>query len=125
MPLHRILLIDDDDLLAGLLRHELTRNEFVVTVAPEGWAGLTAANMERPDVILLDGNMPGLDGSEVLRRLKRDEWTRDIPVIMMTARRQQDDVTRELKRGADDYIVKPVTVEALVARIYRLLYRET
>ena len=93
--------------------------------AADGEAALRLAAAERPAIILLDVMMPGIDGIEVLRRLREDETTRAVPVIMLTARQYQDDVVTALTLGAGDYVVKPFTPEMLLARVERILGKQS
>lgn len=117
----KVLIADDDDLVAELAQTLLAAQGYEVIRAAEGEAALTMAATERPALIVLDVMMPGTDGMEVLRRLSEDESTRGIPVIMLTARRFQDDVIAAMKLGARDYLAKPFTPEQLLARVERIL----
>lgn len=116
-----ILVADDDPLIVRLLEHRLRHRGYDVISAPDGEAALDLANSEKPDLILLDGMMPGLDGFEVLRRLKENDETIDIPVVMLTARSQEGDIVDGLTTGASDYMVKPFIPEELLARVQRII----
>ena len=116
-----ILLVDDDPLLRTLVEHKLRLRGFQVTSAESGEEGLKRASMQRPDLIVLDAMLPELDGFEVLQRLKEDAATQAIPVIMLTARKQEADIVSALSKGARDYLVKPFSPDELVARIRNLL----
>jgi CheY-like chemotaxis protein len=105
-----VLMIDDDEFIAGLYAHKLTKDGFKVVLAQNGPAGIEAARKLMPDVILLDVIMPEMNGFEVLHRLKKDEKTSRIPVIMLTSLGQQFDVERGLEEGAIAYFVKTKTV---------------
>jgi DNA-binding response OmpR family regulator len=117
----KILVVDDDELLRDLLEFKLRSRGYEVELAEDGEAGLTAASASPPDLIVLDGMMPGLDGFQVLQRLSDSGETRDVPVIMLTARRQEEDVVAGLSLGAQDYLVKPFLPDELVLRIQRIL----
>jgi DNA-binding response OmpR family regulator len=117
---HRILLIDDDVELVGLLRDYLVREGFVVTVAHDGASGLEIANSAAPDLIVLDVTMPELNGLVVLARLRAASA---VPVLILTARGDDIDRVTGLELGADDYVSKPVTSRELVARIRAILKR--
>ena len=116
-----ILLVDDDPLLRTLVEHKLRLRGFEVISAESGEEGLKQASIKRPDLIVLDAMLPELDGFEVLQRLKEDEATQAIPVIMLTARKQETDIVSALSKGARDYLVKPFLPEELVMRIRNLL----
>lgn len=116
-----ILVADDDPLIVRLLEHRLRHRGYDVISAPDGEAALDLANSEKPDLILLDGMMPGLDGFEVLRRLKENDETIGIPVVMLTARSQEGDIVDGLTTGAADYMIKPFIPEELIARIQRIV----
>ena len=116
-----ILVADDDPLIIRLLEHRLRHRGYDVISAPDGETALDLAIREKPDLILLDGMMPGLDGFEVLRRLKENPETMQIPVVMLTARNQEGDIVDGLTSGAADYMVKPFIPEELIARIQRIV----
>ena len=117
----KVLIADDDEMVAELARMHLEAKGYEVLHAADGEATLRMAAAERPALILLDVTMPGLDGMEVLRRLSTDESLRGIPVIMLTARRYQEDVVAAVRLGARDYLAKPFTPEELLARLARVL----
>lgn len=116
-----ILVCDDDELLVELLTHRLGARGYHVVVAADGGAAVRQASECDPDAIVLDMMMPVLDGQQVLRRLKADPATADIPVIMLTARRQERDIVGTLELGADDYLVKPFIPDELMSRLARLV----
>jgi DNA-binding response OmpR family regulator len=118
-----VLIVDDDALLRRLLRHRLEARAFEVEEAEDGGQALArlADGSALPDVLVLDGMMPSVDGFEVLRRLRADEATARLPVVMLTARREEADIVSGLTLGADDYLVKPFMPEELVLRIRRLV----
>ena len=115
------MIADDDDLLVQLLEHKLVQNGLDVISVGDGEAALETARDVMPDLIVLDGMMPGVDGFEVLRQLKESERTKDIIIVMLTARRQESEVVSGLSLGADEYLVKPFMPEELLVRIGRLL----
>lgn len=114
-------MIDDDPALAGTLKRGLAYEGFAVDTAGNGRAGLLLARDRTPDLVVLDVMLPGLDGFEVLERLRTADA--DLPVLMLTARDDTTDQIRGLDAGADDYVVKPFTFDVLVARIKALLRR--
>jgi DNA-binding response OmpR family regulator len=116
-----ILVVDDDPLIRTLVEHKLRLRGFDVVSAESGEDGLKQVAVKRPDLIVLDAMMPELDGFEVLRRLKEDAATATIPVIMLTARKQESDIVSALSSGARDYLVKPFMAEELIMRIRNLL----
>ena len=118
---HQILLVEDDTKLAQFVKLELAQEGYEVTVADDGMSGLTAAREKSPDLIVLDWMLPGMTGIEVCRRLRS---TGDkVPVIMMTAKDEISDRVSGLDAGADDYVVKPFSIEELLARIRAHLRR--
>ncbi|UZK69773.1 response regulator [Sphingomonas sp. S1-29] len=112
-----ILIADDDELLAALVQYKLEAAGHRVIVAENGAVALTAVEQDRPDLVVLDAMMPVLTGFEVLARLKGDPTTTALPVIMLTARRSQDDVVAALRGGAADYLTKPFIPEELLVRV--------
>ena len=117
----RVLVADDDELLLKLLEYKLMQQGYAVTCAQDGERALEIARAQKPDLIVLDGMMPGMDGLDVLRNLKEDENTRDIPIVMLTARNKEQDIVGGLNLGADEYLVKPFMPEELAVRIKRLV----
>ena len=118
-----ILVVEDEAPLLTLLRYNLERQGFRVEEAADGQEALLRVSEGRPDLVLLDWMLPSLSGLEVCRQLRRRPATRDLPIIKVTARTEDQDAVRALDTGADDYIAKPFTVEALLARIRALLRR--
>lgn len=116
----RVLVVDDDDTIRDLLRSYLAREGFEVREAADGEAALTAARVFRPDVVVLDVLVPGLDGLEVLRRLRAEAACY---VILLTAKTEEADRVVGLELGADDYVTKPFSPRELVARIRAVLRR--
>lgn len=115
-----VLVADDDPLLRSILEHKLSRAGYVVALAEDGRAALEQSRALKPAVVVLDAMMPILDGFEVLRRLKGDDQTRPIAVVMLTALKRQDDIVSALQLGAADYLPKPFNPDELVARLARL-----
>ncbi len=115
-----ILLIEDDFVLSETLRLMLTQKGFTVDVAGDAITGLQKAYAVKPDVILLDIMLPGMDGWQACARFREMS---DVPIIMLTAVGSDENIVKGLDMGADDYIVKPVTAEELIARIRALLRR--
>jgi two-component system, OmpR family, alkaline phosphatase synthesis response regulator PhoP len=116
----RILVIDDEPKIVEICRDYLTAAGFEVMTAADGQRGLIVARKERPDLIVLDLMMPGLDGLDVCRELRRES---DTPIIMLTARVEESDKLVGLELGADDYITKPFSPRELVARVRTVLRR--
>ena len=112
-----ILIADDDELLAALVQFKLEAAGHRVVIAENGAAALEAVKSERPDLIVLDAMMPVLTGTEVLTILKADPESVMLPVIMLTARRNQEDVVTALRGGAADYLTKPFIPEELLVRV--------
>jgi DNA-binding response OmpR family regulator len=118
-----LLVIEDDPDIVELLRYNLEREGYRVLVATDGEHGLADAARHHPDLILLDLMLPGLDGLEVCRRLRVQDPTRAIPVLMLTAKGEETDVVIGLEMGADDYLTKPFSPRELLARVRALLRR--
>ncbi len=118
-----ILVVEDEAPLLTLLRYNLERQGFRVEEAADGQEALLRVAEARPDLVLLDWMLPALSGLEVCRQLRRRPATRDLPIIMVTARTEEGDTVRALDIGADDYITKPFAMEGLMARIRALLRR--
>jgi len=116
----KALIVDDDRVLADLLAFTLRREGFEVVQARDGEAALRRWMEEEPDIIVLDVNMPRLDGFGVCRRIRAQA---DTPIIMLTVRGEEDDIVRGLELGADDYIPKPFSPRQLVARMQAVLRR--
>jgi len=118
-----ILIVEDEAPLLTLMRYNLEKQGFAVEEATDGQEALLRVSEARPDLILLDWMLPAMSGLEVCRQLRRRPNTRDLPIIMVTARTEDQDTVRALDTGADDYIAKPFAMEALLARIRALLRR--
>jgi DNA-binding response OmpR family regulator len=118
-----VLVADDDDDIRSLVIFRLERSGYRTVVARDGDEALALALERRPDLAVLDVMMPKLDGYEVTRRLRREDATRAMPVILLTARVQDADVARGFESGADDYIRKPFSPQELCARVQAILGR--
>ena len=117
MPGERILVVEDERSIADLVAEALKRQGYRVETAGDGDQALEAAESTLPDLIILDLMLPKLDGWEVCRRLREEDTTRRIPIIMLTARRDEKDVVAGLELGADDYLRKPFSLAELLARV--------
>jgi two-component system phosphate regulon response regulator PhoB len=119
----RVLVVEDEEALATLLDYNLKREDFDVALAADGEEALVKADEFAPDIVVLDWMLPKTSGIEVCRRLRADPKTRNVPVIMLTARSEEADRIRGLETGADDYITKPFSTNELIARIRAVLRR--
>jgi DNA-binding response OmpR family regulator len=120
-----VLVADDDEDILELVSFRLERAGYEVVTARDGAAALATAQERRPDLAVLDVMMPGLNGYEVTQRLRADDATRDIPVILLTARVQEADVNRGFEAGADDYLRKPFSPQELRARVQAIIARRS
>ncbi len=121
--MRNILIIDDDEELFSLLADYLNDEDFTCLPAPDAETGLARAGQSGVDAVVLDVMLPGMNGFEVLRRLRAAEATRDLPVLMLTARGEEIDRVVGLEMGADDYLGKPFSPRELVARLRAILRR--
>ena len=119
----QILVVEDDSDIADLIRHYLEKSGHAVQLLESGAAVLPKVRAERPDLIVLDLMLPGLDGLMVCQALRADPLTAAIPIIMVTARADETDRVSGLELGADDYVTKPFSAKELVARVSALLRR--
>ena len=119
----KLLVVEDEEALSELLDYNLTREGFDVSLARDGEEALLKVAEDRFDAIVLDWMLPNVSGIEVCRRLRAGEATRDIPVVMLTARAEETDRIRGLETGADDYVVKPFSMGELAARLRAVLRR--
>jgi two-component system phosphate regulon response regulator PhoB len=117
MTTNKVLVVEDDSALANVLQYNLKQAGYQVQIASDGHAGLAEAREYLPAVIVLDLMIPGIDGLEVCRRLRADESTRQIPILMLTARGAEDDQLKGFAAGADDYVTKPFSVKVLLQRV--------
>ena len=118
-----ILVVEDEKDLADLITYNLQRNGYDVVCAADGQAALDMAAKQPPDLVLLDLMLPGVDGTEVARKLKGDARTSHIPIVMLTAKGEETDVVVGLTIGADDYVTKPFSMKILLARLATVLRR--
>ena len=118
-----ILVVEDEEALAQLLHYNLDKEGYRVAIASDGEEAMIQADEETPDLVVLDWMLPRLSGIEVCRRLRSGRKTRNVPIIMLTARGEETDRVRGLDTGADDYIVKPVSMSELAARVRAVLRR--
>ena len=118
----KLLIIEDDEVLRGVVEARLTTAGHTVVTAPDGQAGLRLAYQHRPDLIVLDVMMPGMDGWETCQRLREMS---DVAILMVTARGGEQEVVRGLTLGADDFVRKPFSLDELELRISAILRRTT
>ncbi|MBF0324429.1 MAG: phosphate regulon transcriptional regulator PhoB [Alphaproteobacteria bacterium] len=118
-----ILIVEDEAALATMLRYNLEKDGYRVCEAGDGEEALAVASERKPDLALLDWMLPSLSGIEVCRQFRRKAATRDMPIIMLTARGEEGDKIRGLNTGADDYMTKPFSIPELMARVRALLRR--
>jgi two-component system phosphate regulon response regulator PhoB len=119
----RVLVVEDEPDIAALIAYQLTREGFRVETIGNGTEALVAIDKEAPDLVVLDRMLPGLSGDEVIQRLRDDPETLSIPVLMLTAKREQEDRIEGLELGADDYLTKPFSPRELVLRVQAVLRR--
>ena len=126
MPRHRVLIVEDEHDIAGLIKHTLERGgEAEAEIVGSGDAALKAVAARPPDLIILDLNLPVLDGNEVCRILRSRSDAQHVPIIMLTARTGEQDRVSGLELGADDYVTKPFSLRELTARVRAVLRRST
>ena len=118
-----ILIIEDDKDIVEMLSFHLKKNNYTILYSYNGEDGLTKARENNPDLILLDLMLPGIHGLDVCRIIKSDQKTKNIPIIMLTAMGQEDDIVKGLETGGDDYITKPFSLDIISARIKAVLRR--
>ncbi len=123
MKKERILIVDDEEDIIDVIRFNLEREGYDVISVGTGEKGLDAVERHNPDLIVLDLMLPGIDGIDVCKELKRDPVTKNIPVIMLTAKDSELDIVLGLEFGADDYMTKPFSPKVLTARIKAILRR--
>ncbi|MDY6918462.1 MAG: response regulator transcription factor [Chloroflexota bacterium] len=116
----KVLIVEDDETLLEVLRYNFAREGYRVATATDGGAALDVARSERPDLIVLDIMLPGLDGLEVCRILRKETT---VPILMLTAKAEEIDKVVGLELGADDYVTKPFSVRELLARVRAMLRR--
>jgi two-component system phosphate regulon response regulator PhoB len=118
-----VLVVEDEDALATLLQYNLEKEGYDVGVAADGEEALTQVDERLPDLVVLDWMLPKVSGIEVCRRLRAGSKTRNLPIVMLTARGEESDRVRGLDTGADDYLVKPFAMGELTARLRAVLRR--
>src|SRR4030042_5216047 len=123
MDLAKILVIEDDDIVARTIERSLRGEEFRVDLASSGVEGLKAARRNRPDLIILDVIMPGMDGYAVCREIRADPVLTHIPVLFLTAKIKDEDKITGFNAGADDYLCKPFNIDELILRGRGILRR--
>ena len=123
MAKEHIVIVEDEEDILELLRYHLAREGYSVTTAADGEQALKIISQKKPALVLLDLMLPGLNGLELCRILKKDPRTAAIPVMMVTAKNEESDVVLGLELGADDYIMKPFSMKVLVARVHAVLRR--
>jgi two-component system phosphate regulon response regulator PhoB len=124
MAHEKILIVEDEEEIRELVAYNLVKQGYLAITAETGEEGLRLVRSENPDLIVLDLMLPGVDGLEVCRTLKRDPETGTIPIVMLTAKGEEADIVAGLELGADDYLTKPFSPRVLVARIRAVLRRK-
>lgn len=124
MAKHRILIVDDELDILELLKYNLEKEGYQIYTAATGEVAVDVAMDKIPDLVVLDLMLPGIDGMEVCRILKRDSRTMHIPIIMLTARTEDIDIVTGLELGAEDYVTKPFSPKVLIARIRTIFRRD-
>jgi len=119
----RVLVVEDEPDIAALIAYQLTREGFRVETAATGLDALSAVHREIPDLVVLDRMLPGLSGDEVLQILRKETATKSVPILVLTAKREQEDRITGLELGADDYLTKPFSPRELVLRVRAILRR--
>jgi two-component system phosphate regulon response regulator PhoB len=122
---HHILVAEDDDTILELIRINLEKSGYRASCYTSGEKALLAAGVDEPDLVLLDLLLPGIDGIQVCKLLRSEEKTKHIPIIMVTAKGEEQDIIEGLEVGADDYITKPFSPKILLARIKAVLRRRS
>jgi two-component system alkaline phosphatase synthesis response regulator PhoP len=123
MAKEKILVVDDEEDILELLKFKLSQEGYQVSCAASGEEALRCVRSEPPDLVVLDLMLPGIDGIEVARELKNDFNTKNIPIVMLTAKGEEADIVTGLELGADDYITKPFSPRILTARVKAVLRR--
>ena len=118
-----VLIVEDEEALATLLEYNLSKEGFDVSIASDGEEGLLRLKEKAPDVVILDWMLPKISGIEICRQIRSMPETRNIPIIMLTARSEEADRIRGLETGADDYLTKPFSTKELIARVKAVLRR--
>ncbi|MFP4176089.1 MAG: response regulator [Planctomycetota bacterium] len=124
MPNEKILVVEDEESILELVTFNLEKENYTVRGVKTGEEALDAARTGSPSLVLLDLMLPGVDGLKVCKKLKNDSETRNIPIVMLTAKTEEADIVTGLEMGADDYITKPFSPRVLLARIKAVLRRQ-
>ncbi|MDX1567082.1 MAG: response regulator [Longimicrobiales bacterium] len=124
-PRPRVLVVEDEKDIAALVAYQLTRDGYRVETTHSGDEALTAIHREIPDLVILDRMLPGISGDDVLRTLRGDSTTARLPVLLLTAKKEQEDRIAGLELGADDYLAKPFSPRELVLRVEAVLRRSS
>ena len=125
MSEEKILIVDDEEDILELVGYNLARKGYRTVYATSGEDALNKTRSEMPDLIVLDLMLPGIDGLEVMKALKKDSDTENIPTVMLTAKGEEGDIVKGLELGADDYITKPFSPRVLLARVRAVLRRKS
>ena len=125
MNAKHILVVEDEEDIQELITYNLKKENYQVYAVSSGERAIKYAQEKLPDLIILDLMLPGIDGFEVCKRLKNNDGSRAIPIVMLTAKGEEADIVTGLELGADDYITKPFSPRILIARIRTILRRET
>lgn len=123
MARQKVLVVDDEEDILELVEYNLAKNGFQVTCVTSGEDAMKTARAQMPDTVVLDLMLPGTDGLEVCRALKADSKTKSIPIVMLTAKGEEQDIVAGLEMGADDYVTKPFSPKVLIARVKAVLRR--
>ncbi len=123
MTSHHILVVEDEREIRELLHYSIGRSGYTVSVVPDAESALDQLKSETPDLVIIDWMLPHMSGIELARRIRHDQYTKDIPLIMLTARGEEVDKLKSFDAGVDDYITKPFSPRELNARIKALLRR--
>ncbi len=118
-----VLVVEDEEDILALLHFNLIKAGYNVICAACGEEGLNCVSEHQPDLVLLDLMLPGIDGLEICRRLRKQEGTKETPIIMLTAKGEESDVVKGLELGADDYVTKPFSIKVLLARVKTVMRR--
>lgn len=125
MSKKQILVVDDEEDILELISFNLTKEGYDVICTPTGEKALDVIGTERPDLVVLDLMLPGINGLEVAKALRNDPGIRDIPIVMLTAKGEESDIVAGLELGADDYVTKPFSPRILAARVKAVLRRKS
>lgn len=125
MAHEQVLVVEDELDILELVRYNLAKEGYSVITATSGEMGIEALKSALPDIVLLDLMLPGIDGLEVCKKIKSEARTKNIPVVILTAKGEESDIVSGLEIGADDYVVKPFSPKVLIARIRAVLRRMT